>query len=297
MTENITEEQIQVPIPRSNISSEYITEDGDYIIQATRYTFLQRIQHWVNLIVMLILFATGLEIFAKVIVYRDFVFTQDLHLQMGYFIFYWGVVIYIFMLIASKKFKHVIPLPRDFIDLVLIVGCALRIFKDCRYPHYDFYCPEKKKYIMKYHPTQKLLAAGNLGALVLIGITGFALYKEISPSSTGLFVDVATLIAAPFLELGLNLRVAHFILFVYFVTSTSIHFYFAVLLKVNRGRLRGMILGKEKLHFTNPGYVKYIADHENPCLKDRIKNTPSSIKNSVSGIKKRSTLLVEKIRR
>ncbi len=277
---------------------EHMEDNGEFYLYATRYTLLQRLHHWANLYVMLVLFATGLEIFNKKFIYKDFIYTQELHIKMAYAVFYIGIVIYVLMLVATKKYKHVIPLPTDIINLILILACGLKIMKECNYyPHYDFYNPEKKKYVMKYHPTQKLLATGNFGALLLIGISGFALLKDINPNATGLLIDAAVIIAAPFVELGVDLRLTHFILFSYFVMSTSIHFYFAVLLKANRGRLRGMILGKEKLHFSDPKFLPYLKDHTNPSIKDQIKSIPDNIKNTINSIREKFIILITRIKK
>jgi cytochrome b subunit of formate dehydrogenase len=98
---------------------------------------------------------------------------------------------------------------------------------------------------MKYHPAQKLLSLTNLLAIFAMGVTGIALAEEISKGSTLIF-GVLTLLLIPFEIFYLDVRFIHFLIYVYFLGSTMVHFYFA-LIPANRNRLRGMITGKEHI--------------------------------------------------
>ncbi|MHA2029196.1 MAG: cytochrome b/b6 domain-containing protein [Candidatus Kariarchaeaceae archaeon] len=223
-----------------------IVPQHDYIV-AYRYNSAQRVQHLVNLILMNIFFITGLEIYMGNYPIGGYKFTQNLHVVLGLFIVYWSVYLYLVILIKEKKFGDIIPTPRDILDLCIILMCALRILPDSKYPHYDFYDPAKRKYVMKYHPTQKLLATANFVMLIFISITGFALYEQISPGTLGILGTTCMNIINPIVDLGLPLRFLHFAIFVYFFCSTSIHVYFT-LLKENRGRLHGMMIGGERIY-------------------------------------------------
>lgn len=223
-----------------------IMPQHDYIV-AYRYNTPQRIQHLVNLICMNLFFITGLEIYKGEYPLGGYEFTQNLHVALGLFIVYWSIYLYLVILFNDKKFGDIIPTPRDILDLGIILLCALRILPDSKYPHYDFYDPKKKKYVMKYHPTQKFLSTANFFMLIFISITGFALYEQISPGTLWIVGTGSMDIITPIINLGLPLRFLHFMIFVYFFASTSIHVYFT-LLKENRGRLHGMMIGGERIY-------------------------------------------------
>lgn len=238
MTQNISEQlESQQPLT---------LDKGEKYVYAKRYSFLARIQHWVNVILMILFFFTGYEIFVKKFLIGDFQNTQSVHITMGYIIFFWSILFYLSILLGERKLKTIIPTPRDVLDLILIIGCATGILDDSKYPHYDFYDPVNKRYHMKYHPTQKFLSFANLFMLLIIGVTGFAMYRDINPLQESLLADVSYDIMLPIIEFGINLRLIHFIVFIYFIISTSIHFYFTML-RANRSRLSGMVSGTEKL--------------------------------------------------
>jgi cytochrome b subunit of formate dehydrogenase len=226
---------------------EYVTvPDEDYII-AHRYTAIQRAQHWVNAFAMGIFFITGLMIFLGDYPLLGYKNTQTYHLYLGIFIMFWSLVLYFNIVVAEKKIRDIIPTPRDFLDLFIIVLCCLGIWSDDKYPHYDYYDPEKKKYVMKYHPTQKLLALTNIFMLILIGATGFVMYDELVPGDFELLAVVSAVLVDPLVDItNTNARFIHFVVFVYFLASTMIHTYFT-LLKDNRGRFEGMVRGEEKI--------------------------------------------------
>ncbi|MCY3414031.1 MAG: cytochrome b/b6 domain-containing protein [Candidatus Heimdallarchaeota archaeon] len=235
------------------------TEEGEFFI-AHRYSMGHVIQHWGNLLAMMILMFTGIEIAFGDFVIGDYGSTSDFHIYVGYFLAFWSVGLYLFLVIKDKKFKEIIPTPRDFLDLFLIIGCGIGILKDCdMYPYYDYYNPEKGKYYMKYHPTQKVLAFVNLIALFGIGITGFALYNELHPDelflatlSDNLISPIVGALAfinpivSNWIEFKINTRIIHYFFFIYFLVSSATHGYFS-LLPQNRSRLVAMIKGTEKV--------------------------------------------------
>ncbi|MHA2092494.1 MAG: cytochrome b/b6 domain-containing protein [Candidatus Kariarchaeaceae archaeon] len=227
---------------------EYVkTDDDQKFIIAKRYSLLQRVQHWGNAIAMMLFFITGMMIFLDAFPMLSYQTTQDFHVYLGVFIMFWSLVLYLNVTASEKKFKDIIPTPRDFLDLFTILMCGLGIWADERYPHYDFYDPKKKKYIMKYHPTQKLLAMMNLFMLILIGATGFVLFEDIAPGDFELFASIGAVIVNPIVNItNTNVRFVHFVAFVYFLCATLIHTYFTIL-KSNRGRFAGMLMGDEKI--------------------------------------------------
>ncbi|MHA2074674.1 MAG: cytochrome b/b6 domain-containing protein [Candidatus Hodarchaeales archaeon] len=215
------------------------------IIKVQRYNIPQRLHHWIHVITMILFFFTGLELVLQMYFIGDYVFTRSIHYIFGIFIGLWDLLFFISVVIIGKEVHALIPTPRDILDLVIILLCALRILPDEKYPHYDYYIVEKEEYIMKYHPAQKLLSLTNLLAIFAMGVTGIALAEEISKGSTLIF-GVLTLLLIPFKIFYLDVRFIHFLIYVYFLGSTMVHFYFA-LIPANRNRLRGMITGKEHI--------------------------------------------------
>jgi len=224
--------------------SKTIEETEDLII-AKRYSRIQRTQHWGNVILMIILFLTGLEIYSGIYV-GGAKFTQTIHIWAGLLVFILSWIIYTFIIIGERKITEIIPSPRDFLDVVLIMGCAFGILSDEKYPHYDFYDAEKGKYINKYHPTQKFLATINYIMLFFIAMSGFALYGYIAPGNWTFFANIGDWFMTPLINWGIPIRFFHFLVFAYFLMSTMIHFYFTMLPQ-NRERLRGMATGTQKI--------------------------------------------------
>jgi cytochrome b subunit of formate dehydrogenase len=216
------------------------------VLSVERYTKSHRLHHWVHVGSMVLFLFTGFEIAIKVYFFgTTYQLTRTLHYILGIFVGGWDLIFYVAILIKDKKLLEIIPTPREILDLFIIALCAFKILPDSKYPHYDFYILEEKKYIMKYHPAQKLLALMNLVVIFLMGITGIALAEQLAPGSTGILAVLALLVS-PLQALNLNIRFLHFLMFVYFLVSTMVHFYFAIIPQ-NRQRLRGMLTGKEEI--------------------------------------------------
>ncbi|MHA2254339.1 MAG: hypothetical protein ACXAD7_28610, partial [Candidatus Kariarchaeaceae archaeon] len=63
---------------------EYVKTDEDQqFIIATRYSMLQRVQHWGNAIAMVLFFITGLMIFLDTFPMINFQQTQSFHVYLG----------------------------------------------------------------------------------------------------------------------------------------------------------------------------------------------------------------------
>ncbi|MFX0012979.1 MAG: cytochrome b/b6 domain-containing protein [Promethearchaeota archaeon] len=223
------------------IESADISED----ITVVRYNNLQRIHHWIHVFIMIFFFFTGFELFIKVYFVGDYFLTRSLHFILGIFTGFWDIIFFGAILIGYGKINEIIPYPRDFLDIVIIFLCAIKILPDEKYPEYDFYVREKQKYVMKYHPLQKLLTVSNILMIFLMGVTGIVLAEELVPGSTGILSIIGSL-AFPFQMFKIDLRFIHFGIYLYFLFTTLIHFYFA-LIPQNRHRLRGMVTGKEKI--------------------------------------------------
>lgn len=247
-------------------------------ITAKRYGVTHRLLHWVNMFSMMIFFTTGFEIHYSNFPLGGHNFTQDLHVFLGIFIILWSVFLYIIYHIVEGKLHEIIPTPRDFLDMAIIMGCALRILPDSKYPHYDFYDPVLQVYVMKYHPTQKLLAFGNFVMLIFMGFTGFALYENLQPGKLGVIGTGSKAIVNPVIDfVGIQLRFLHFFIFLYFFVGTSIHVYFT-LLPSNRRRLKGMIGGYENIP-TSRIYIEDFQDNSPIDSEDIPDNTPVKSEN------------------
>ena len=230
---------LQTNLPKSKESS---TE----FLSIERYTRGQRIHHWIHVLAMLVFFFTGLELFIKIYFVGDYFSTRSIHFFLGIFIGLWDMFFFGFLVVKHRHLHQILPTPRDFLDLVIIFLCAIKVLPDEKYPHYDYYLIEEDKYIMKYHPAQKVLTVTNLLMIILMGITGIALAEILVPGSTGFLGIIVELILLPLTALNLDLRFIHFLVYLYFIMTTMIHFYFAII-PANRNRLRGMVTGKEKI--------------------------------------------------
>ncbi|MHA2053642.1 MAG: cytochrome b/b6 domain-containing protein, partial [Candidatus Hodarchaeales archaeon] len=218
---------------------------GQKYLLAERYSNIHRLHHWIHVGLMLSFLLTGLELYIKVYFIGDYSSIRTIHLILGIFMGLWDLVFYTFILVKDHKFFEIFPTPREILDMFIIFLCSIRILPDSKYPHYDFYIIEEKKYVMKYHPAQKLLASMNLLIIFLMGVTGIALAEELTPGSAGIFAFIG-LFAAPLIVLDLNIRFIHFLMFIYFLSTTIVHAYFAIIPQ-NRERLRGMVTGKERI--------------------------------------------------
>ncbi|MHA2156279.1 MAG: cytochrome b/b6 domain-containing protein [Candidatus Hodarchaeales archaeon] len=223
------------------------TPNPSNLLIVERYKRSQRLHHWVHVILMIFFLFTGLELFIQMYFIGDYYITRNLHLFIGIFIGFWDLIIFPAIVIRFRKYGELIPTPRDFLDMFIIFLCAIKILPDSKYPHYDYYNVDEKKYIMKYHPAQKVLSLTNMFAILAMGITGIVLSKTTHPGQIPAFlVDLFSAIVSPLDLLGIDIRFVHFLVFLYFIMTTMIHFYFAIIPQ-NRERLRGMITGNEKI--------------------------------------------------
>lgn len=222
--------------------------ETEQILSVERYKRSQRIHHWIHVVLMIIFLFTGLELFLGMYFLGDYSDTRLFHVIFGVFIGFWDLIVFPAIVIRFKKYGELIPTPRDFLDMFIIFLCYIRILPDSKYPHYDYYNVDKKKYIMKYHPAQKVLSLSNLIAIFGMGVTGVVLSEQSNAGHVpSIIVDIFNLILLPLGWFAIDIRLVHFLIFLYFLTTTMVHFYFAIIPQ-NRERLRGMITGKEKIH-------------------------------------------------
>ena len=225
--------------------------EGFEIITVERYNRSQRLHHWVHVFGMLAFIFTGLEIFLGMFFIGNYFYTRSFHFIFGIFIGAWDLLYFPYILAKQNKLREIFPTPRDFLDLFIITLCYFRILPDSKYPHHDFYILEEKKYVMKYHPGQKVLAIANILAIFAMGVTGIVLAENLAPGVAGFFVpgfviEFFKLLISPLVFFSIDLRLIHFLVYLYFILTTLIHFYLAII-PANRNRLRGMVAGKENL--------------------------------------------------
>jgi len=227
------------------------THESYEIITVERYNRSQRLHHWIHVISMLTFFFTGLELFISMYFVGDYFFTRSFHFGLGIFIGVWDLLYFPYILAKYKKIREIIPTPRDFLDLFIITLCYFRILPDSKYPHHDFYILEEEKYVMKYHPGQKILSVSNIFVIFGMGVTGIVLAENVAPGSAGFFVPgfviaIFSLLVLPLQFFSINLRLVHFLGYLYFILTTLLHFYLAII-PSNLNRLRGIVTGREKL--------------------------------------------------
>ncbi len=216
------------------------------ILTIERYTKGQRLHHWIHVMTMLVFFFTGFELFIKIFFVGDYFSTRSVHFFLGIFIGLWDLLFFGFLVLKHNHLHQILPTPRDFLDLAIIALCAVRILPDKKYPHYDYYVVDENRYVMKYHPAQKLLTVLNLIMVVIMGITGITLAETLVPGSTGIFAGLADGVLYHLSIINVDVRFFHFSVYLYFIITTMVHFYFA-LIPANRNRLRGMVTGKETI--------------------------------------------------
>ena len=62
-------------------------------------------------------------------------------------------------------------------------------------------------------------------------------------------LDFLKVILSPLDILGIEIRFVHFLCYIYFILTTIVHFFLAVIPQ-NRNLLKGMILGKEEIQIS-----------------------------------------------
>ena len=226
--------------------------DPKKLIKVERYTISQRVHHWVHTILMISFLFTGFELFSDTYLVGTEYFTQIIHFALGACIGIWDLVVYPILIYRLKKFKEIFPSLGDFRDLVVILLVKTNIYSESKYPNYGFYDVEKKEYVKKYHPGQKVLSLTNLIAIFIIGLIGMVLVSSVFPDSSyvpDFVLDFLKVILSPLDILGIEIRFVHFLCYIYFILTTIVHFFLAVIPQ-NRNLLKGMILGKEEIQIS-----------------------------------------------
>lgn len=216
-------------------------------ITVERYTRLERFYHWTHVFIMLLFFFTGLELLSNTYFVGTEYFTQIFHFAIGGIIACWYLFFYLYFIIKYRNFREIFPNFGDFRDLVIILLCTVRILPESRYPQYDYYIVEEKRYGRKFNPGQKFQTLTNMIAIFVIGATGIVMSESIFPGYLPeFFTALFTLIVSPLELLAVDLEIVHSSVYFYFILTTFIHFLLAIMPR-NRNRLFGMITGSEKI--------------------------------------------------
>lgn len=223
-------------------------EEEIILYNVRRYGVAGRMYHWTHAMAMMLFLSTGWQIYInQPILGISLPTVIDFHIALGVFIIFWDLVVQLVIIAIEGHFHDIIPTITDFADLILILLCTLRILDDKYYPHYDFYDPSLGIYVRKYHPAQKFLSIADILAMLVMGITGIALAETLQPGSAGVmgFVAGGVIIFTWLFPATLaNLKFIHFMIFIYFLLTTTFHVYFA-LIPQNFSRLKAMITGSE----------------------------------------------------
>ena len=193
-----------------------------------RYDGLTRASHWVHTTAMILLILTGLQVFTG-FGFMDS-FTVPFHVALGWILVAALVMEVLGFLINPREALLAIPTPKDIKRWVLIAMNFMGLTE--KYPAYHIYSRSKKEYTSKWHPVLKFMIWGDMFFVIVIALSGFALYY---PASHPLAV------MARYIDLG-TVRLIHFISFIYFLLVLIPHGYLA-LNPVNRGVLKSMIFG------------------------------------------------------
>lgn len=193
-----------------------------------RYDIVTRASHWIHTAAMILLVITGLQVFTG-IAFTDS-FTVPFHVALGWILLAALVMEILAYLFHPRELLLAIPTPSDIKRWVTITLNFMGLTE--KYPAYHVYSKSKKEYLNKWHPVLKFMIWGDMFFVIVIALTGFALYY---PASNPLAF------LAKYLDLG-TIRLIHFISFIYFLLVLIPHGYLA-LNPANRGILKSMITG------------------------------------------------------
>ncbi len=198
-----------------------------------RHSLLGRCTHWLHMLFMALLLATGWGIYSGGYFFSGYATNLSIHMITGFGLIMVCLVFGIyFWIMEPKHIKMLIVTPSDIIDFITITLNFLGLTK--KYPAYHVWDSEKKEYVSKYHPAIKFLHWGDYCFYVLVAITGLGLYY--GPGTTlGFLADYW----GPTL-----MRTVHLAGFFYFVFTLMAHIYLA-LIPVNRNLLASMVTGED----------------------------------------------------
>lgn len=209
------------------------TNDGNKVpsseIVIERHSRGVRLTHWFHAGLMFFFIGTGLGLANGI--YLLGTYTVQLHLGASFFIFA-NLAAHVFVVSRSGDLERlIIPRLHDFKEMMNIFSSFFGFSN--RYPEHGTYDLESEDYYKgrKYHPMQEALFWSDIFSLVLIGITGYALYWP-NTLVLNLFGGAS------------SIRALHLLIFYYLSTTIFAHIYLSVI-PSNWNRFKSMLSGKE----------------------------------------------------
>ena len=211
----------------------------DYVVVERHPPFF-RFWHWTTFIIGIFIILTGLEIYAGAPYWNILGSYHDaraLHLLLSLFIGFWALPVLLYYLAAIGDLRNILlgrgDMKWQMDNVKNFVG------RSPTYPEHSTYDVHAHRWYRKYNPGQKILFLGDIIALIVVGLTGLAMY---SPTA---FAPVITIF--DWLTLGgmAGVRAIHYLLLYYFVVTTIVHAYLGMV-PANWPVLKSMVRGKAR---------------------------------------------------
>lgn len=193
-----------------------------------------RLTHWTHVALMAGLLITGLSIHDKSYLLGKM--TTPVHLVFAFSILFIDFPVHFIAMWRGGDMRNIFTPRKD--DIKVAVGTTANFFfLSKKYPEHATWDPKTKSYYLdrKYCSYQKYLLYGDIASILVMGVTGLALYWP---------TDLQWLIS--FAGGPANIRALHLFLFYYFAASIMAHTYLSVI-PSNIGRLNAMVTGKGKI--------------------------------------------------
>ncbi len=230
--------------------------------EVERHDAGMRFSHWAHVVLMTGLLITGLSIHDKSYLLGKM--TTPVHLVFAFSILFIDFPVHFVAMWRGGDMKNIFTPRKD--DIKVAVGTTANFFfLSKKYPEHATWDPKTKSYYMdrKYCSYQKYLLYGDIVSIIIMGVTGIALYWP------GDMQWLTSFIGGP-----ANIRALHLFIFYYFAASVIAHMYLSFI-PSNIGRLDAMITGKGKIRMhteaeesrviiSTPGAVAHNGGGETP---------------------------------
>lgn len=204
-------------------------------VEVVRHTLFDRVHHWVHVSLMLTLGLTGIQIYYGFNLFGGFEIARAIHMLAAILLAIWYLPVQFYYLIATGEIRDFLLSFDDIRFQFYAVGNFMKLFRF--YPVYSIYDTMRRQYFRKYNAGQKFLFWLDLVAVLLIGLTGIAMYWP------DFFAGFLPLIGwAGGLAL---IRSIHFFLFWYFIATTAVHVYLGMI-PVNWEHFKSIFTGKSR---------------------------------------------------
>ncbi len=202
--------------------------------EVPRHEASMRFAHWAHVVLMGGLLVTGYSIHEKTYILGSG--TTYLHLALAFTIAFIDLPVHFLAMWRSGDMRNIFTPKKD--DIKVAVGTTTNFFYlSKKYPEHATWDAKKKDWYLdrKYCSYQKYLFYGDLISIIVIGITGLALYW---PET---FAWLNSLLGG-----SSNIRALHLFIFYYFAATVLAHAYLSFI-PSNLGRMKSMITGKGKV--------------------------------------------------